>query len=262
VGIRKIIEIDESKCNGCGLCVPNCAEGAIQIIDGKAKLVKDSYCDGLGACLGHCPQDALKIIEREADDFNEEEAMEFARKMNEQKRQKEQRENNHVCNSGNMGNMGGGCPGSRARVLKGDESTSAGALLADNGDIRVSIKSQLRQWPVQLNLVPVNAPYFENADLLVTADCVPFAYADYHLGLLKGKVVVVGCPKLDDNRYYAEKLADIIKNNNIKSITVAYMEVPCCTGIVRAVDSALADSGKDIPVSKVRIGINGEAKLL
>ncbi|MFZ5987638.1 MAG: ATP-binding protein [Bacillota bacterium] len=255
MAVRKIIKIDEEKCDGCGLCVPNCAEGAIQIINGKAKLVKDSYCDGLGACLGHCPQDALEVIEREAEDFNEEEAMEFVKSM------KKATVQNNVNNHKVVHAHSGGCPGSRIMTLKGidnDSATSNSSAAVSNGDIEVRIKPQLRQWPVQLNLVPVNAPYFDNAHLLVTADCVPFAYANYHLDLLKGKSVVIGCPKLDDLGHYIEKLTQIIGNNDIKSVTVAHMEVPCCSGIVRAVDIAVDRSGKNIPVTKVRVGINGD----
>ncbi|MCX8129929.1 MAG: 4Fe-4S binding protein [Clostridia bacterium] len=250
MAVRKIIKIDQEKCNGCGLCVPNCAEGAIQIINGKAKLVKDSYCDGLGACLGHCPMDALHIIEREAEDFNEEEALEFVKKT-----KGESTRDTTVHHHGV-----GGCPGSRMRMFGKDSVSTQKASTVENSDIEIKIKPQLRQWPVQLSLVPVNAPYFENADLLVTADCVPFAYANYHLDLLKGKVVVIGCPKLDDIQYYTEKLTEIIDGNSIKSITVAHMEVPCCSGIVRAVDMATERSGKSIPVTKVRITIDGGAE--
>lgn len=252
MAIRKIIKIDETKCDGCGLCVPNCAEGAIQIIDGKAKLVKDSYCDGLGACLGHCPQDALHVIEREADDFNEEEAMEFVNKI-----KGEVPKHNHQHN--NMHHHGGGCPGSRMMMFGNKENESIKSVAASSGDIEVKIKPQLRQWPVQLNLVPVNAPYFENADLLVTADCVPFAYANYHIDLLKGKAVVIGCPKLDDVEHYIDKLTQILEKNNIRSVTVAHMEVPCCSGIVRAAEIAVQRSGKNLNLIKVRISINGEA---
>lgn len=249
MAVRKIIHIDEEKCNGCGLCVPNCAEGAIQIINGKAKLVKDSYCDGLGACLGHCPQGALKMIEREAEDFNEEEAMKFAEKMKERKQHR--------------GQQRGGCPGSSVRIMENsNNSKDDNSTKVNSCDISVSIKSQLKSWPVQLNLVPVNAPFFDKADLLVTADCVPFAYANYHLDLLKGKVTVIGCPKLDDIEHYISKLTAIISGNNLKSITVAFMEVPCCSGIVKAVDIALERSGKSIPVSRVRVGIGGEVDRL
>lgn len=253
MAVRKIIQIEEDKCNGCGLCVPNCAEGAIQIIDGKAKLVKDSYCDGLGACLGHCPQDALHVIEREADHFDEEEALKFVRSIK-QEATSQQNNNQNIKH-----HHAGGCPGSRMMILGNEEKSSQKSSIASSGDIEVKIKSQLRQWPVQLTLVPVNAPYFENSDLLITADCVPFAYPNYHLDLLKGKVVVVGCPKLDDVEAYTEKLALILNNNTIKSVTVAFMEVPCCSGIVRAAETALKRTQKDISLTKVRIGINGEA---
>lgn len=252
---RQIIHIDEEKCDGCGLCVPNCAEGAIQIIDGKAKLIKDEYCDGLGACLGHCPQDALKIIEREAPEFDEEAAMEFVRNLEENKitvqdviKSEEKKSEKPV--------FSGGCPGSRMRTLK-QESTASKPEEAGSGDIFFSLKPQLQQWPVQLSLVPVKAPYFQNADLLITADCVPFAYPDYHPRLLKGKKVVVGCPKLDDLSYYIEKLTAIVRENELNSITVAFMEVPCCNGIVYAAEQAVSASGKNLTINKVRITLEG-----
>jgi ferredoxin len=240
MAIRKIVNIDENKCNGCGLCVPNCAEGAIKIIDGKAKLIAENLCDGLGACLGECPQGAITITEREADEFSETAV--------------HARLNPHQ-------HGGGGCPGSRAMELN-RQNNAAKAAAVSSGDIEVKIKPQLTQWPVQLMLVPDSAPYFENADLLITADCVPFAYPNYHLDLLKGKKVVVGCPKLDDIGYYVEKLTGILKNNRINSIMVAFMEVPCCGGIVRAAEAALEMSGKNIPLNKIRISINGEAENL
>lgn len=252
--IRKIIQIEEDKCNGCGLCVPNCAEGAIQIIAGKARLVKDSYCDGLGACLGHCPMDALHIIEREADEFDEEAAMDFVKKIEQAKVNKPVKAPNHHPHP-----HGGGCPGSRMMSFNNDSSNATASKVSD-GDIEVKIKPQLKQWPVQLNLVPVTAPFFENSDLLITADCVPFAYPNYHLDLLKGKALVIGCPKLDDVEYYTEKLTDILINNDINSVTVAFMEVPCCNGIVRAAEIALQNSGKNIPLKKVRVGIEGNLK--
>lgn len=253
---RLIIHIDEEKCNGCGLCVPNCAEGAIQIIDGKAKLVKDEYCDGLGACLGHCPQDALHLIEREAPEFDEEAAMEFVRDLKENKITVEE-----VLAADEKKPekpaIGGGCPGSRMRILNQD-NTAPAPEETGSGDISFSLKPQLQQWPVQLSLVPVQAPYFQDADLLITADCVPFAYPDYHPKLLKGKKVVVGCPKLDDVDFYIKKLTAIIKENDLNSITVAFMEVPCCNGIVYAAEQAVLASGKNIQVNKIRITIDGK----
>ncbi len=238
MGKRKIIEIDEEKCIGCGLCIPNCAEGALQIIDGKARLVKDEYCDGLGACLGHCPQGALKLVERQAEAFQEQAPT----------------TSQDAC--GGHG-FAGGCPGSRAMTFgSGDKEAMDHTISSD--DIEIKIKSQLGQWPVQLHLIPVNAPYFKNADLLITADCVPIAYPNYHLDLLKGRAVAIACPKLDGIGEYTEKLSEIIKYNNLKSITVAYMEVPCCQGIVRAVETALSNSQKSLKLNKVKISIKGE----
>lgn len=256
MAVRKIIKIDEEKCNGCGLCVPNCAEGALQIINGKAKVVKDSFCDGLGACLGHCPQDALEIIERDADDFDEEEAMKHVKN---QKNEEHHGHHGHHEHHGHMHGQGG-CPGSRMRMLGKDEGNEGKKTSVSTDDVEIKIKSQLRQWPVQLSLVPVNAPWFDNADVLVTADCVPFAHPNYHLELLKGKVVLIGCPKLDDVDFYKDKLTQIFESNDIKSVTVAHMEVPCCSGIVRAVDLALKSAGRQIPVTKVRVGINGSTE--
>ena len=260
MAIRKIIQIDENKCDGCGLCVPGCEEGAIKIIDGKAKLVSDVYCDGLGACLGHCPQDALKIVEREADEFDMEAVEEF---LSKEGKTLKPHNDNHIPSAPQVAHVPhnhghGGCPGSRMMNFNTDEPKDTGKVTVSSEDIEVNIKPQLKQWPVQLNLVPVNAPYFENADLLVTADCVPFAYPNYHIDLLKGKALAIGCPKLDDVDHYVDKLTQIIKNNNLKSITVAYMEVPCCTGIVMAVDRAVSNANSNVKVNKVKIGIKGQ----
>jgi len=244
---RMIIKINEEKCVGCGLCTSNCAEGAIKLIDGKARLISDSYCDGLGKCLPHCPVDALKLVEREA----------TLPAHDEVKSQINQVQKQESINLKNKGPVGGGCPGSR--MMSFDEpQLEKSTVKVDSGDIEINIKPQLRQWPVQLKLVSPNAPYFEDADLLVTADCVPLAYPNYHLNLLKGKAVVIGCPKLDDIQYYTEKLTEIIANNSLKSITVAFMEVPCCQGIVRAVDTALSNANKNIPLNKVKISVQGQ----
>jgi Pyruvate/2-oxoacid:ferredoxin oxidoreductase delta subunit len=227
---RAIIKIDESKCNGCGLCVPSCAEGALQIVDGKARVVSEKFCDGLGACLGECPQGALTIEERDADEFDMRAAMEYMAKSHDH----------------------GGCPGSRAMVIERKRPDAAQVPAGS------PTKSALGQWPVQLGLVPVQAPYFRNADLLVTADCVPFALPDYHSRYLQGRAVVVGCPKLDETGPYVEKLADIIALNNLKSITILRMEVPCCGGMVRVVKSAAALAGVEVPIEEVVISLEGE----
>lgn len=250
--LRKIIHIDEEKCNGCGLCIPSCAEGALQIIDGKARLVSDKLCDGLGACLKECPQGALQIIEREGDDFDEEAVAAHLGKK--------EHPHGHSHSAHSRLHIGGGCPGSRIRIFdeEQEEQEEAATTPVNGGDVEIRIKSQLKQWPVQLMLVPDKAPFFNHADLLLTADCVPFAYPNFHLDLLKGKTTVVGCPKLDDYEYYVEKLTEIISHNDLKSITVAYMEVPCCQGLVRAAELAIRASGKDIPLHTVCIGIDGK----
>ena len=236
---RKVVKIDEEKCNGCGLCIPNCAEGALQIVDGKAKLMSEKFCDGLGACLGHCPQDAITIIEREAEDFDEK-AVEVHLHKKKEPHPKLQP-------------VFAGCPSSRSIQFKPPESVSEARPAP-------SRTSALSHWPVQLMLVPVTAPYFQNADLLVVADCVPFAYPNFHQEFLQGKAVVVGCPKLDDVQYYYQKLTEILQKNSIKSVTVPHMEVPCCFGLVKATEEAISASGKKIPFKTIKIGIRGEIK--
>ncbi|MRR56487.1 MAG: 4Fe-4S ferredoxin [Deltaproteobacteria bacterium] len=241
---RNIVEIDQEKCDGCGLCVPSCAEGAIKIVNGKAVLAADNLCDGLGACLGECPRDAIRIIEREADEFDEQ-AVEASRAI------VSVGADVAVQHGGSSaGHHGGGCPGSR---LMTRNSSSAEVTGAETG----SRQSRLGQWPIQLSLVPVTAPFFENADLLIAADCVPFAYADFHKDYLAGKALLVGCPKLDDNEYYTEKLTDIFRNATLKSVTVVRMEVPCCGGIEAAAKKALVASGKAIPFEVVTVGVDG-----
>lgn len=236
---RKIVSINEEKCNGCGLCIPNCAEGALQIINGKAKIISDEFCDGLGACLGHCPQNAITVIERQADDFNEE-----AVKKNLDLKNK----NIHNLN---QEKIECGCPGTTI-INRRDKSIHQETVTVG------TTKSELRQWPIQLKLIPTNAPYLENADLLIAADCVPFSYANFHSEFLKGKVLTIGCPKLDDQQYYTEKLADILKSNSIKSITLINMEVPCCFGLQHLTEEAIKKSGKTIPLGQTIITIKGE----
>lgn len=257
--LRKIVQIDQDKCNGCGLCVPACAEGAIKIVNGKAVLSADNLCDGLGACLGDCPVNAIRIIEREADEFDEaavekhlhESAIEAARHHHGHGHHHHHHHGHgHGHGHGHAG--GGGCPGSRAMSL----TPAAANPEAATG----SRQSMLGQWPVQLHLVPTTAPYFQNADLLIAADCVPFAYADFHKDFLAGKAVVIGCPKLDDNSFYQQKLTELFTLSTIRSITVMRMEVPCCGGIVSAARQALAACGKDIPFKEITVGINGEIR--
>src|SRR6185369_209084 len=248
--LRKIVQIDQDKCNGCGLCVPSCAEGAIKMINGKAVLSADNLCDGLGACLGECPQDAIKIIEREADEFDE---VAVEKHLHENARPAVHG-HGHGQGHGHHGHghgHGGGCPGSRAMSFE-----TKPAAAPESG----SRQSQLAQWPVQLHLVSTSAPYFQDADLLIAADCVPFAYADFHKDYLAGKAVVIGCPKLDDNQFYLQKLTELFRNSSLKSITVLRMEVPCCGGIVMAARQALAACGKDIPFKEVTVGIRGEIR--
>jgi NAD-dependent dihydropyrimidine dehydrogenase PreA subunit len=233
---RKIVSIDEEKCNGCGLCIPNCAEGAIKIIDGKARLIDDSFCDGLGACLGHCPQDAITVIERDAPEFSEEAVKKHLNVI-----KKPQRAPHPMPHA---------CPGSMAMDFRGERKASAVASARQN--------PELRQWPVQLMLVSPEAPYFKNAELLVAADCVPFAYPNFHSDFLAGKSLIIGCPKLDDAEFYIDKLTEMLKKNNIKGITLVNMEVPCCFGLQRIVEEAIQRSGKVLPIRQTVITIRGE----
>jgi len=235
--LRNIVKIDEEKCNGCGLCIPACAEGAIQIIDGKARLVKDIYCDGLGACLGKCPQDAITVIQREAKEFDEKAAEEHVKRT---------QAASSVCPAPML------CPSVKVMQLEKEHKEKPAVNLAEKRVSRIS------NWPYQLKLLPPTAPFFENRDLLIAADCVPFAYADFHEDMLKGKTLATGCPKLDDVTLYRNKLAAIFRSSNIRSVTVVNMEVPCCFGLIRLVKEALEHSGKVVPVRQETISIKGE----
>ncbi|ACL75713.1 ATP-binding protein [Ruminiclostridium cellulolyticum] len=232
---RKIISIDEEKCNGCGLCVTACHEGALVMENGKAKLISDSYCDGLGDCLPACPTNAITIEEREAEAYDEE----LVKKNIAMRAAAQNQTGQH--------NTHGGCPGSRAMAIRKAPAKEPAA----------SAVSELMQWPCQIKLVPVNAPYFDNCDLLIAADCTAFAYANIHRDFMKNRITLIGCPKLDEGDY-SEKLTAIIANNNINSVKVVRMEVPCCGGIVNAVKTALINSGKMLPWSIVTISTNGE----
>jgi NAD-dependent dihydropyrimidine dehydrogenase PreA subunit len=251
--LRKIVKIDPDKCNGCGDCVPSCAEGAIQIINGKAVLAADNLCDGLGACLGDCPMNAITIEEREADEFDEAAVEQHLAAQGKPAPTHQHHAPAAPAAAPTHHHHGGGCPGSRAMSFARPQESAPTPAAA-------SQQSQLGQWPVQLTLVSPTAPYFQGADLLVTADCVPFAYADYHQDFLKGKAVVVGCPKLDDNLFYQNKLTELLSKSDVKSVTVLKMEVPCCGGIAVAAQQAVAACGKQIPFRVVTIGIQGDIK--
>ncbi|MFC2057174.1 ATP-binding protein [Chloroflexota bacterium] len=231
---RKIVKIDEDKCNGCGICVPACAEGALQIIDGKAKLVSEIYCDGLGACLGECPQGAITIEERAAEEFDEE-----ATKIHLE--EQGQAEEELPC----------GCPS--ATVTQFERQEAAEFAPREPADQ----PSMLRHWPVQLTLVPPTAPFLQGADLVLAADCVPFAYAGFHQDFLENRSLLVACPKLDDFQAHLKKLTDILSHSQVKSLTVAHMEVPCCSGLVHMARQAIELSNKDILLKEVTISIKG-----
>ena len=243
--IRKIIHIDEEKCNGCGLCAQACQEGAIGMVNGKAKLLRDDYCDGLGNCLPACPTGAISFVEREAAAFDEEAV----------KRHMAAKEPKKVtppaggCPGSRMRlfQRGEGCPGSQAKRMERPAAVDAGA----------PVTSQLRQWPVQIQLAPINAPYFEDAHLLIAADCTAYAYGSFHQDFLRGRIALIGCPKLDDVDY-TEKLTEILRRNSIRSLTIVRMEVPCCGGLERAATTALKNSGKFIPWQVVTISTDGQ----
>ena len=233
---RQIIKIDKEKCNGCGLCIKACHEGAIGLAEGKAVLLRDDYCDGLGNCLPSCPKDAITFERREALEYNETEV---------KKKMKQKNSDVLPC----------GCPGSNAReIIREDKEYQSAAM--EHSTTAHAFVSQLRQWPVQIKLVPVNAPYFENAHLLVSADCAAYAYGNFHNEFIRNKVTLIGCPKLDEEDY-SEKLGAILTSNNIKSLTVVRMEVPCCSGIENAVITALKNCGKMIPWQVIIMSTDG-----
>ena len=231
--LRQIVKIDEEKCNGCGACVPACAEGAIQIIDNKARLISEKYCDGLGACLGECPQGAITIEERAAEEFDEE-----AVKLYLSENAKEE--------------LACGC--SSATVTQFEGQDVVGAAVRE----RIEQPSILGHWPVQLTLVPPTAPFLHGADVVLAADCVPFSYAGFHQDFLRNHSLLVACPKLDDFQAHLMKLTEILRQSQVKSLTVVHMEVPCCSGLVHMVKHAIQYSGKDIPLKEVTISVRGD----
>ena len=231
--IRRIIEIDKEKCNGCGLCAKACHEGAIGMVDGKATLLRDDYCDGLGDCLPVCPTGAITFVEREAAAYDEAAVQ---------------------ANMAKKGKTPCACPGSQSKLLEVQEKMAA---KREEEATPVAVPSRLRQWPVQIKLAPIKAPYFDGAKLLIAADCTAYAYANFHQEFLKGKVALIGCPKLDSVDY-TEKLTEILACNRFNSVTVVRMEVPCCGGIEHAVRGALKASGRDIPLDVITISTSGE----
>ena len=227
--IRKIIRIDEEKCNGCGACAAACHEGAIEMVNGKARLMREDYCDGLGDCLPACPTDAIFFEEREAPAYDEEAVRQAKMKKG-------------------GGKLACGCPGTQVRAIKRETGAPVGKVMA---------VSQLSQWPCQIKLIPVNAPYFENANLLIAADCTAYAYANFHQDFIRNHITLIGCPKLDEGDY-AEKLTRIIADNNVKSVKIVRMEVPCCGGLENAVKRAIQASGKFIPWQVITISTDGK----
>lgn len=272
---RKIIQIDDEKCNGCGLCIPNCHEGAMQLIDGKARLISDLFCDGLGACIGHCPEGAIEIIEREAEPYDERRVMEILvpkgrntilahldhlRDHNEQEFLQQAidylKENNIMMNPEKTephapGECG--CPGSMARDFRPVVATS------DHPSQQPAAVSELRQWPVQLHLLNPQASYFRNADVVLAADCAAFAMGNFHERFMKGKSIAIACPKLDSNKEsYIQKLTSMIAETKINSLTVVMMEVPCCGGLLQMASAARSNAGRNIPIKKSIVSLQGE----
>jgi len=234
---RKIIEINEDKCNGCGLCVNACHEGAIKMVNGKAKLISDEYCDGLGDCLPACPTEAINIIEREAKDYDEE--------LVKLKMEEKSQSSPLPC----------GCPGTMAKTIERKTIDKQVKIKEEKNE---SFDSMLKQWPVQMKLINSRAEYLKNADILIAADCTAYAYGNFHNDFINGKITIIACPKLDDNDYNKEKIIDILKNNTIKSITVVRMRVPCCGGIVSAVREAMLEAQVIVPYSEVTITTDGK----
>ena len=243
---RKIIEIDEDKCTGCGACVTKCAEGALAIVDGKAKVVNEVFCDGLGACIGECPEGALNIIERDAPEFDEDAVKEHIKHAGHHEHAKPKPIGLEPC----------GCPSHNPMMVKAQESHGHAGHKA--GATHDELPPELTNWPIQWRLVRPDMPFFKGADVLMAADCVPFAYRDFHGKFLAGRPVIIGCPKLDEQERYLDKLTEVVTSSGLKSINVVIMEVPCCSGLKKLVDEAVRRSGVDIPVKTTVIGIQGQ----
>ncbi|MEI7660719.1 MAG: 4Fe-4S binding protein [Bacteroidota bacterium] len=281
---RKIIQIDEEKCNGCGICIPNCHEGAMQLIDGKARLISDLFCDGLGACIGHCPEGAIEIIEREAEPYDERKVMELMvpkgrntilahlghlRDHNEEEFLQQAidylKEHNIMMSpekSENHSHGECGCPGSMARDFRAGEAKPETLVIPDAENGRTptpAVPSELRQWPVQLHLLNPQASYFKNADVLLAADCAAFAMGNFHERFMKGKSIAIACPKLDSNKEsYIQKLSSMIADTKINSLTVVMMEVPCCGGLLQMARTARTSSGRNVPIRQAIVNLQGD----
>jgi len=266
--MRQVIDIDHEKCNGCGLCIPDCPEGALQIIDGKAHLISDIFCDGLGACIGTCPEGAIRTIEREGEEYSEVKTMENIVKGGQNvikahlKHLKDHAQTEYYNIAVEVLKEKGmevpdledepcGCPGTVAKVMEPETDEEPSGSRGD-------VQSELRQWPVQIHLLHPKAPFFDNSHLLILADCVAAANPNLHSQLIHGKAIAMGCPKLDDTGAYVEKLSEIIKQNRIKSITVAIMEVPCCGGMAWIAEEAIKKSGKEVPLIKEMVSLQGK----
>ncbi|MFC1967680.1 ATP-binding protein [Chloroflexota bacterium] len=250
---RDIVRIDEEKCNGCGNCVIKCAEGALQIIDGKARLISDNYCDGLGACLGECPEDAITIEQRETDAFDEEAVEQHLHRVADEEEDCGCGCHSDTGESHEADRLACGCPSSS--VSQFDRQTPCSPPTTIEA---APSQSMLGHWPVQLTLVPPSAPFLNGADVMLVADCVPFAYAGLHRDFLKDNAVLVACPKLDDAAAHQDKLTEVIRRSGLKSLTVVHMEMPCCSGLVHIARQAVKASGRDIPFREVTIGIRGD----
>ncbi|KPJ76252.1 MAG: 4Fe-4S ferredoxin [Deltaproteobacteria bacterium SG8_13] len=240
--MRKIIEIDEERCDGCGLCVPACAEGSLEIIEGKARVISDNLCDGLGACLGECPNDALRIVEREAEEFDEAAVEKFLTEK-------------EIKNKAAKPLVASGCPSSR--IQRFAQPSAQGSVFGADPQ-GLAGRSALGHWPIQIHLVPPTAPFLKNADLLVLADCVPVAFPTLHRDFLQGKAVMMGCPKLDDTESYIQKFTQIFRTAGVRSITAVVMEVPCCSGLPMIVKKSLDAAGVEIPMKEVVVSTRGE----
>lgn len=246
---RKIIEIDEDKCTGCGACVTTCAEGALAIVDGKAKVVNEVFCDGLGACIGECPEGALRIVERDAPDFDEEAVKEHLAERPPERPK------------ATIGLEPCGCPSHNPMLLKAEAGHSEHAAHpTHHAPVREELPPELTNWPIQWKLVRPDMPFFNGAEVLLAADCVPFAFRDFHGKFLTGRPVIIGCPKLDEQEMYLDKLTDVLAHSGLKSITIVRMEVPCCGGLEKIVAEAIRGSGKSVPVRTWVIGIEGDIK--